>query len=51
MLGRKHKRSRWILTLIFVAINAAVIAATAINEFGNSANAAELSEVRITWWL
>ena len=28
-----------------------VIAATAINEFGNSKEAAELAEIRINWWL
>ncbi len=40
-----------ILIIIFVLINVAVIAITAISEFGNSKNAAELSEVVINWWL
>lgn len=39
-----------ILVFIFILINVAVIAATATAEFGNSENAAELSEVRINWW-
>ncbi len=48
----KAKRIRKIiLTVIFILINVAVIAATAINEFGNSNDAAELSEVKINWWL
>ncbi len=42
---------RPILVVIFIIINVAVIAATASSEFGNSANAAELSEVKINWWL
>ncbi len=48
----KKKRVRKIVMfLIFIAINATVIAMTAINEFGSSKNAAELSEVKINWWL
>ncbi|MBR3139160.1 flippase-like domain-containing protein [Candidatus Saccharibacteria bacterium] len=39
-----------ILILIFILINVAVIAITAFSEFGNSENAAALSEVRINWW-
>ena len=42
---------RPLLIVLFVLINIAVIAATAASEFGNSANAAELSEVKINWWL
>lgn len=38
------------LTLAFIAINIAVIAITAFSEFGNSENAAQLSEVQINWW-
>ncbi len=38
------------LTLAFIAINVAVIAITAFSEFGNSENAAQLSEVQINWW-
>ncbi len=40
-----------LLTLLFILINVAVIAITAAAEFGNSDNAAALSEVRINWWL
>ncbi len=39
-----------LLILIFILINVAVIAITAFSEFGNSENAAALSEVRINWW-
>ena len=39
------------MIILFVLINVAVIAATAASEFGNSENAAELSEVKINWWL
>lgn len=42
---------RPLLIILFILINIVVIAATATSEFGNSANAAELSEVRINWWL
>jgi uncharacterized protein (TIRG00374 family) len=38
------------LTLAFIAINIAVIAITAFSEFGNSENAAQLSEIQINWW-
>ena len=54
MLDKKKKAKRIrkiILTVIFVLINVAVIAMTAANEFGNSTEAAELSEVKINWWL
>lgn len=47
-MKKNHKKIWW--TIIFVAINVAVIALTAISEFGNSANAAELREVKINWW-
>ena len=40
-----------VLVVLFILINVAVIAATAVAEFGNSENAAELSEVVINWWL
>lgn len=43
--------SKPVLVVIFILINVAVIAATAAAEFGNSENAAELSEVHINWWL
>ena len=39
-----------LLIIFFVLINIAVIAITAIFEFGNSKNAAKLSEVVINWW-
>ena len=45
------KWQRVILILVFVAANAAIIIATAVNEFGNSANAAALSEVQLNWWM
>lgn len=48
---KKKRLRKIILFLVFVAINAAVIAMTAINEFGNSKNATELSEVKMNWWL
>ena len=43
--------SKPVLIVLFILINVAVIAATAVAEFGNSENAAELSEVHINWWL
>ena len=39
-----------VMIAVFVLINVAVIAITAFSEFGNSSNAAKLSEVRINWW-
>lgn len=39
-----------LLIILFILINVAVIAATAVAEFGNSENAAELSEVKLRWW-
>lgn len=40
------------LVVLFVLINVVVIAITAFSEFGNSQNAAKLSEVKINaWWL
>ncbi len=38
------------LIVLFILINVAVIAITAFSEFGNSENAAALSEVKISWW-
>ncbi len=38
------------LTIGFILINVIVIAVTAFSEFGNSENAAKLSEVQINWW-
>ena len=39
-----------LLIIGFVLLNIAVIAMTAFFEFGNSENAAQLSEVKINWW-
>ena len=38
------------LIILFILINVAVITITAFSEFGNSANAVALSEVKINWW-
>ena len=52
MKPKSHKNLKKILlTLGFVALNVTVIAITAVNEFGNSREAVELSEVHIKWWL
>lgn len=52
MPARKKKSWKKIVGIIlFVILNVVVIAATAINEFGNSNSAAELSEVHLKWWL
>ncbi len=48
---KKKRLRKIILFLIFVALNATVITMTAMSEFGNSENAAELSEVKFNWWL
>ena len=50
LLPKKFLKKKPLLIVIFVLINVAVIAITAFSEFGNSANAAKLSEVRINWW-
>lgn len=42
--------SKPLLVALFILINVAVLVATATAEFGNSENAAELSEVQINWW-
>lgn len=39
-----------LLIVFFVLINVIVIAVTAFSEFGNSQNAAKLTEVHINWW-
>lgn len=49
-LAPKRLYKKPLLIIFFVMINVAVIAITAANEFGNSANAAELSTVKINWW-
>lgn len=48
---RKKRIRKILLFLVFVAINVTVIVATAVNEFGNSRQAAQLSEIKINWWL
>lgn len=42
--------SKPILVVLFILINIIVIVATGVAEFGNSENAAALSEVKINWW-
>ena len=49
-LAPKKLMKKPILIILFVLINVAVIAITAFSEFGNSENAAKLSEVVINWW-
>lgn len=36
--------------VLFALLNVVVIAVTGFSEFGNSKNAAELSEVKLNWW-
>ena len=43
--------SKPVMIIVFILLNIIVITATAMAEFGNSENAAELSEVKINWWL
>ena len=52
-MAKKSPRNskRIILIVLFVVLNIAVIAVTAVKEFGNSKNAAELSEVKLNWWM
>ena len=52
MQDKKTKKSprKILLTILFVAINIAVIAITAFSEFGNSENATKLSEVQFNFW-
>ena len=49
-LAPKKIAKKPLLIVLFVLINIAVIAITAFSEFGNSENAAKLSEVVINWW-
>ena len=52
MPARKKKSwKRTVGIVLFVILNVVVIAATAINEFGRSDSAAELSDVNLKWWL
>lgn len=50
---KKKKKSpkKYLLTILFILINIAVIAITAFSEFGNSENAAKLSDVTFNWWM
>ena len=47
----KKGRKKILGAILFILLNAVVIAITATSEFGNSKNATELSEVKINWWL
>ncbi|MBQ8985070.1 flippase-like domain-containing protein [Candidatus Saccharibacteria bacterium] len=50
--GFSKKKIRKILTtILFIGFSAGVIIATAVNEFSNNKNAAELAEVHIDGWL
>lgn len=49
-LGAKKLFKKPLLIILFILINVIVIAITAFSEFGNSENAAELSEVKINGW-
>ena len=46
---KSHKKLIGIL--LFVVLNVVIIAATAMSEFGNSETAAELSTVKLQWWM
>lgn len=56
-MGKKEiklTRKRWrkiLGTLAFILLNAVVIFVTAVSEFGDSAEATELTKVRINFWL
>ena len=45
------KKRRIIFIVLFILLNVVVIFLTARAEFGNSRNAAEFSEIHISWWL
>ena len=47
----KKRLRKLILTIIFIGINAAVIIATAVNEFSDSENATELMRVKLDGWM
>lgn len=47
----RKRRRKIIFTILFILLNVGVIIATASSEFGNSQNAAKLSEIKIAWWL
>lgn len=48
---KKKSWKRPVLIVLFVLLNVAVIAATAVAEFGKSNEAAELSEIKFNWWM
>lgn len=48
---KQKKLKKLILTILFVGFSAGVIIATAVNEFSNNQNAAELAEVHLNGWL
>lgn len=50
-MALKKKTRKIILTLLFIAFNAVVIIATAVNEFSGSGEAANLSEVSLNGWM
>lgn len=50
-MAKKKNYKKILLTLFFVFFSAGVIVATAVNEFANSENAAELAEVHLNGWL
>jgi len=51
----ENKKKKWkkvLLVVLFILLNIVVVAAAGFTEFGNSENAAQLSEVQInSWWL
>lgn len=48
---RKKKIRKRILLVLFVLLNVAIIAWTALSEFGDSDDAANLADIKIKWWL
>ncbi|MBR3269936.1 flippase-like domain-containing protein [Candidatus Saccharibacteria bacterium] len=50
-MAKKKNLKKVFLTLFFILFSAGVIIATAVNEFANSENAAELAEVHLNGWL
>ncbi len=48
---KKKKLRRILLAILFIALNVSVILITAMNEFGNSRDAVEFSDIHINWWL
>ena len=46
----RKKVQKFLLYLLFIGFSAGVIIATAVNEFSNNENAAELATVHLNWW-